>query len=260
MPKGTCGRLTGGLQPSVAMGLPQPSPNEAEEEDLGTRVKEAHKEPRPFEAFGLPQSSSDEDAEGDLGTSAEDPQGERQPFDALRRPQSSSNDEEEEDMDTGTEESRGKPPPFEAFGLPQSSHNKEELETIAEEPVAESRASSSASKRPLEGSQQQQAPKEEHGLHASGMRSTRDQAGSQAQSMWDVSQPKEGPGVTENPRDAGEEAGEHMDTEGRGQAGHPHSYGSSEQPRHSLPGTPCPSTSSSTLLACQCLAGQRMHS
>lgn len=165
------------------------------------------------------------------------------------RPQSSPN-EEEEALDTAAGESQGEAQPFEAFGLPQSSPNEEELDTIAEEPVAESRASQNQGSRPqppersLEGTQQRQAPNEKDGLGAIGMLSTDDQTGNQFQSRRDVGQPKGGAGDGRqargaeggDPRGAGDEANEHMDTEGRGQAGHSHSHGPSEQPHHSLAG------------------------
>ena len=275
-PAGAYGRPRGGLQPSPAMGQPQSSRSAHEDEEEVSDKRQAG----PFEAFGLAQTSTSPN--GDeveaLGTNAEALQGERQPLEALGLAQPSPRDEAEEDLDTSAEELQGDARPFVAHGLSQSSPNEEELDTIAEEPVAESRASqdqgsqpqpASASEGPLERSQQQPAVKEEHELDASDMH---DQKGSQVQSRRDVSQPTGGAGDSRGagdgsqakgaegggPRDAGEEASKRMDPEGRGYS-HSHSHEPSEQPRHGPPGTVFPLHLPLTLHACQSLAGQCVH-
>ena len=282
----------GGPQPSAAMGLAQSSPNEDKEADLDSGAKELQRQPQ---AMGLPQSLRNEHEEEDLDTIAEEVRKQPGPFEAFGIPQSSPKKDEEEDLDTGAEEPQGEPEPLKAFGLAQSSPNEEELDTIAEEPVAELRASETQGShphplaRPLEGLQQQQARKEARGLGSGSLSFTDDETGSQDQSKLNVSQPKGGAGgagVAGDPRDsgdyrdagngrrakgaeggnprsegaAGDDAVERMEYEERGQAGHSHSHGPSEQLHHSLTGTHSSFTSPTTLRACQCLAGQCMQS
>lgn len=257
------------------MGQPQSSRSAHEDEEEGLDKRQAG----PFEAFGLAQSSPNGDEVEALGTNAEALQGERQPLEVLGLAQPSPSDEAEEDLDTSAEELQGDARPFVARGLSQSSPNEEELDTIPEEPVAESRASqdqgsqpepASARERPLERSQRQSAVKEEHELDASNMQSTHDQKGSQVQSRRDVSQPTGGAGDSRGvgggsqakgaeegePRDAGGEASKRMDPEGRSYS---HSHGPSEQPCHSRPGTVFPLHLPLALHACQSLAGQCVH-
>lgn len=166
--------------------------------------------------------------------------GEPQPSTAQGPPQSSPH-KEEEDLDSNAKHLQGDPQPIEALGLPQSSPNEEELETIAEEPVAESRASQSQGHRPqqlntpLDSTQQQQeAPKKEEEPGTSSAWSTDTQTGTQAQKERDGSQAK---GVAGDPRNVEDEASQHSSTEARGQAGHNDSHTPSESSHHSLAGT-----------------------
>lgn len=163
------------------------------------------------------------------------PHGESQASSAQGLPQSSSSEEGEEDVDSDT---KGEPQPIVALGLPQSSPNEDELETIAEEPVAESRASQSQGpqqlERPLGGTQQQQeAAKGEREPNTSSLWTTENQTGSQAQEEWDGSQAQGGAGDPENVE---EEASQHWSKEARGQAGHSDSHIPSESSHHILAG------------------------
>ena len=127
--------------------------------------------------------------------------------------------------DTPRAPPQAEPKPFDDFEVPRASPHEEDLDTIAEEPTAETQASQTQSShaqalgRPLESSELQQVPEEEEGPATSGIRSGNDQTDSQ-----DGSLAKRG------------EAYDGMDTEGS-QAGLSDSHTPSEQPHHSLAGT-----------------------
>ena len=157
--------------------------------------------------------------------------------------------EDEAELAAGEEGSQ----PFVALGLPQASPNEEDLDTIAEEPLAETRAAQSQSsdaqeteKSSPQRTEQQQIPKSEDGSSATSetnmasVSSRDDQIGSHAGNQGDRQTP-------DHPRDAGGpgNVGESEDPEGYGrmhaegdnQASHSNSSIPSKQSHHSLTGS-----------------------
>lgn len=145
------------------------------------------------------------------------------------------------------EESAGLPiqedsQPFVAFGVPQASHNKEHLDTIAEEPLAETSAVQSQSSRaqapesPVENTEQQPMRESEDG---SNVPPRGDGAGSHASHQ-------SGSHAAHHPRDVGDpgdaeasgfRGSERTDAEESNQAGRSNTHVPPKRSHHSLTGT-----------------------